>query len=343
MSSIKLKKTWVILGGGGSFAIQLGKYLLGKNLDDGFDMWVIGVGRRPLRPPHFSLGIEKHPQYSYNEFHIVHEMDMLLEFLDRVKPDVIVNFAAQGEGAVSWRHSWRFFETNAMALSRLFEQLTHRDWFMDSSRFIHIGTSELYGTAGDSPHDEDSPIRPTSPYAASKAAFDMYLLSVARDGAPFNIIRPSNAYCPGQLLHRLIPRAVVCGMTGQKLPLHGGGTVEKSYIHALDLARAVYLVEKAGNSARWVYNVGPAAPVSIRQVVETCARVLALSPSDLFEVTGDRPGQDNRYWLDSTRIFEDTGWAPRIDLEWGIRTVADWAVENLPALRHCSQEYTFRD
>ena len=147
--------------------------------------------------------------------------------------------AAQGEGAVSWKHSWRFFETNSMALARLAEELGKRDYLQ---RFIQIGTSELYGSV-DHAAREDDPIRPSSPYAASKAAFDLHLMSVHRFlKFPMNIIRPSNAYCPAQLLHRVVPKAVVAGLTGRKLPLHGGGRAEKSYIHAKDLGRAIHLV-----------------------------------------------------------------------------------------------------
>ena len=147
---------------------------------------------------------------------MTYEQDRLFELFDAEKPGVIISYAAQGEGAVSWKRSWRFFETNCVALSKMCEDLMKRDYL---ERFIQIGTSELYG-AVDFPAREDTPIKPTSPYAASKAGFDMYLLSVSKVlKFPMNIIRPSNAYCPGQLLHRVIPRAVVCGLTGQKLPL----------------------------------------------------------------------------------------------------------------------------
>ena len=179
----------------------------------------------------------------------------LLELLDRKKPQVIINFAAQGEGAVSWKHSWRFFETNSMALARLSEELMKRDWL---ERFIQIGTSEMYGSV-EHATTEDEPIKPSSPYAASKVAFDMYLLSVHKFlKFPMNIVRPSNAYCPGQLLHRVIPKAVICGLKGEKLPLHGGGRAEKSYIHARDLGRAIHMVaEKAPLGT--VYNCRPGA------------------------------------------------------------------------------------
>ena len=82
---------------------------------------------------------------------------------------------------------------------------------------------------------------------------------------PMNILRPSNAYCPGQLLHRVIPKAVVLGLLGQKLPLQGGGKTEKSYIHARDLARAIQMVAEVAPMGA-VYNVGPPDPISIRKL-----------------------------------------------------------------------------
>src|SRR5690242_8800085 len=165
-----MSKTYAILGGGGSFGTHAALYLL----DHAAPRKVIGIGRNPLRPEPFSLGIEKREGYAYHARHVTHELDLLLDLLDREKPEIIVNFAAQGEGAVSWKQSWRFFETNAMALARLAEELTKRDYL---ERFIQIGTSELYGSV-DFAAKETTPLQPTSPYAASKAAFDWYLISI---------------------------------------------------------------------------------------------------------------------------------------------------------------------
>lgn len=329
-----MAKTYAILGGGGSFGIHTALYLL----DHADPKKVIGIGRNPLRPEPFSLNIDQRTGYVYHARHITHELDLLLELLDRERPEVIVNFAAQGEGAVSWKHSWRFFETNSMALARLAEELMKRDYL---ERFIQIGTSELYGSVGH-PATEDDPIVPTSPYAASKAAFDMYLVSVHRHlGFPMNIIRPSNAYCPAQLLHRVIPKVVLCGLTGQKLPLHGGGRAEKSYIHARDLGRAIHLVaEKAPLGT--IYNAGPQDPTSIRRVVELSAEALGVPFEDLCEVTEDRLGQDARYWLDSSAINRDVGWTPRIGWEEGLAEMVAWGRKYLDVLRDWPTDYVLR-
>jgi dTDP-glucose 4,6-dehydratase len=327
-------KTYAILGAGGSFGIHTALYLL----DHGETKKVVGIGRNPLRPEPFSLNIDKHPRYQYHAYHLTYELDSVLEVLDRERPQVIVNYAAQGEGAVSWKKSWRFYETNSMALARLTEELMSRDYM---ERFIQIGTSELYGSV-DFAAKEDTPLQPTSPYAASKAAFDMHLLSIAKVlKFPMNIIRPSNAYCPGQLLHRVIPKAVVNGLLGRKLPLHGGGRAEKSYIHARDLGRAVHLVAQKAPLGT-VYNAGPKEPTSIRRVVELTAEALGIPFEQLCEVTGDRLGQDSRYWLDSSAIMRDVGWEPQIGWQEGLAEMVGWGRKYLDQLRDWPTDYVLR-
>jgi len=328
-------KRYAVLGGGGVFGIHTSKYLLEQNGTER----VVAVGRNTPKPEPFTLNVGTgDSRYSYHAYHVTYELDLLLELLDRERLQIIVNYAAQGEGAVSWKHSWRFFETNSMALARLAEALMSRPYL---ERFVQIGTSELYGGV-DFPAKEDTPIQPTSPYAASKAAFDMYLISVHRVlKFPMNIIRPSNAYAPGQLLHRVIPKAVLCGLTGRKLPLQGGGRAEKSYIHARDLARAIHLVAERAPLGT-VYNAGPLKPISIRALVETVARVMGIPFDQLCEVTADRLGQDSRYWLDSSAIKRDVGWEPQIALEEGIREMVEWGRRYLDQLREWPVDYTLR-
>ncbi len=328
------QKTYAILGAGGSFGIHTALYLL----DHADPEKVIGVGRNPLRPEPFTLGIQRRERYEYHAFHVTYELDSLMELLDRERPQVIVNYAAQGEGAASWKKSWRFYETNSMALARLTEELQARDYL---ERFIQIGTSELYGSV-DGPAREDAPLKPTSPYAASKAAFDMHLLAVSNVlKFPMNIIRPSNAYCPGQLLHRVIPKAVVSGLTGRRLPLHGGGLAQKSYIHARDLARAIHLVAERAPLGK-VYNAGPKDSTSIRHVVELTAEALGLPFEELCEVSDDRVGQDGRYWLDSSAIKNDVGWEPEIDWQEGLFEMVDWGRKYLDQLRDWPMNYVLR-
>ena len=328
-------KTYVILGGNGVFGVHTAFYLL-ENADP---KQVICVGRNPEKPRAFTLGLgDNDPRYSYHQIHVVHEQDRLFELFDRERPEVIVSYAAQGEGAASWSSSWRFYETNATALARMTEQLMARDYL---ERWIQIGTSELYGST-DSAANEETPIRPSSPYAVSKAAGDLHLLSISDVlDFPMNIIRPSNAYAPGQQLHRVIPKAVLCGLTGQKLPLHGGGLARKSYIHARDLARAVHLVSENAPLGT-VYNAGPPDPISIRDLVTEAAEAMGIAFDDLCELTEDRLGQDSQYHLDSSAIKRDIGWEPTISLERGLNEMVEWGKEHLEYLRTVSTDYVLR-
>jgi dTDP-glucose 4,6-dehydratase len=329
-----MSKKYLILGGGGSFGIHTAFYLL-QNADPSK---VIGIGRNPLRSEPFALGIQNQTRFEYFSRHLTYEFDLLFEILDREKPEIIINFAAQGEGAVSWKNSWRFFETNSVSLSKLSEELMKREWL---ERFIQIGTSEMYGSVNH-PVREEEPIKPSSPYAASKVAFDLYLVSVFKNlNFPMNIIRPSNAYGPGQLLHRVIPRAIWCGLTGNKLPLQGGGRAEKSYIHARDLAKAIELVANAAPLGE-IYNVGPKMPTSIREVVERTSTALGMSFSELCEVTEDRMGQDSRYWLDSSKIERDLGWTPGIDWDEGLTGMVEWGRKYYDQIKNYPVEYDMR-
>jgi dTDP-glucose 4,6-dehydratase len=328
-------KTYVVLGGGGVFGVHTARFLL----DHANPRKVISVGRNPPKPAPFSLDVGKgDSRYEYHQIHLVHEQDRLFDLFDEHQPEVIVSYAAQGEGAASWRRSWYFFETNATAMVRMSEQLMSRRYL---ERFIQIGTSELYGSVDLAAHEE-TPIRPTSPYAASKAAFDLYLLSVANVlKFPMNIIRPSNAYAPGQQLHRVIPRAVLGGLTGQKLPLHGGGRARKSYMHARDLARAIYLVAEKAPLGK-VYNAGPPLPISIRELVEKTAEALGMPFDELCVMSPDRLGQDSQYWLDSSAIRRDVGWEAEISLEEGLAEMVQWGRTYLPELRDMSTDYVLR-
>lgn len=328
-------KRYAVIGAGGSFGQTTCDYILKNASCDR----MLAVGRNIQKPEAFSLNIgQDDNRYSYYAYHITHELDLLLELFDKEKPQVIINYAAQGEGAVSWKHSWRFFETNSMALAKLAEELGKRDYL---ERFIQIGTSELYGSVT-SPSKESDPILPSSPYASSKAAFDLYLESIYKFcDFPMNIIRPSNAYCPGQLLHRIIPKTIVSVLKGEKVPLHGGGKAKKSYIHARDLARAITLVVEKGPLGT-IYNVGPQEPTAIKDLVALVADGMGKKFEEVCDIVGDRLGQDGCYWLDSSAIKKDVGWEPKITLREGIKEMVDWVKGYQDQLVDWPMEYRLR-
>jgi dTDP-glucose 4,6-dehydratase len=329
-----VSRAYVILGGNGPFGVHTAMYLL-KHAGP---RKVICVGRNPEKPAPFTLDVGKgDPRYAYHQIHLVYEQDRLFELFDQEKPEVVINFAALAHGA-SWTKSWRFYDTNVTALAKMVEEISKRDYLR---RWIQVGSSELYG-AVDVPATEDHPLKPTSPYAVSKMAGDLHLVSMFNARKfPMNIIRPSNAYGPGQQLYRVLPRAVVAGLTGQKLPLEGGGGAKKSYIHAQDVARALYLISEKAPLGR-IYNAGPPEPVSIRTVVELTADELRIPFEQLVEIRPGRPGEDAQYWLDSSLIRRELGWEPEISLRDGVRDMVEWGRKYIHQLADVSPEYVLR-
>ena len=206
-------------------------------------------------------------------------------------------------------------------------------------RFLQIGTSELYGHT-ELPATEDFPLLPASPYAVSKLAADLHLISLwTVCKFPMNIIRPSNAYGPGQQVHRVLPRAVLCGLTKQKLPLEGGGRTRRSFIHARDLARAIYLICEKAPLGR-VYNAGPKEPISVHDLVAIVAKELGMNMDELTETTEGRAGEDPQYWLDSSRILAELGWQPEISLQDGVKDMIAWGRKYLDLIREEDTTFT---
>jgi dTDP-glucose 4,6-dehydratase len=328
-------KTYVILGGNGVFGVHCAAYLL-KNADP---KKVICVGRNPEKPEPFTLNLGKDdPRYLYYQIHAVYEHDRMMEMLDAERPDVIINFAAIAEPAVSFKKSWRYYDINVTALAKIAEDLMERDYL---KRFIQIGTSELYGPV-DTPSKESDPLKPSSPYAVSKAAGDMHLMAIHKFlNFPMNIVRPSNAYAPGQQLYRILPKSVMFGLLGRKLPLEGGGRAVKSYIHARDLARAIHLVIEKAPLGR-TYNIGPKETISIRELVARTAEAMDLTLDELCDDVPDRLAQDTQYWLDSGLIKEDVGWEPEISLEEGIEEMVAWGRKYIEMIKDMPPNYTFR-
>jgi len=324
-------KKYVIIGGDGVFGVHNAIYLL-KNTDASK---VICVGRNPRKHAAYNLDAGKDdPRFSYHQIHMVFEQDRLFELFDREKPEIVINYAALAH-ATSWSKSWRYYDTNVTALAKMAEELAKRDYL---ERFIQIGTSELYGSC-DFPAKEDTVLQPTSPYAVSKMAGDLHLLTFVKVVKfPMNIIRPSNCYGPGQQLHRILPRAVLCGLTGQKLPLHGGGTARKSFMHAQDLAKAVHLIAEKAPLGK-VYNAGPENSISMRGLVEKVALVMGIPFEDICEMAPARAGEDANYWLDSSAIINDLGWKPEISLEEGLEDMVAWGRQYLEFLKKESAEF----
>jgi dTDP-glucose 4,6-dehydratase len=326
---------YLVLGGDGVFGVHMVKHLL----QDPRTERVVSVGRNQRKPPVYSLDVgNDDARFAYYQAHMVHEHDILFRIFDHERPECIINFAALAY-ATSWVDAHRYYDANVVALARMTEDIRQRDYFR---HWMQIGSSEVYGPAVGGPSSEASAANPTSPYAVSKLAGDLHLKTYADSlGFPMNVIRPSNAYGPGQQLYRLMPRAAFCALTGQTFPLEGGGLVEKSFIHAMDLAAAVQVIVEQGELGE-TYNAGSDSAVTIRHIVELIAGAAGVDVDSFVEVAPGRATEDSRYWLDSKKISTQLGWQPQIGLERGAQEMVDWARTYLDDLRALPQQFSLR-
>lgn len=301
-----------LLGGGNPHSLAIARHLHSIGVDQ------FGIGRNSRKPDALWL---VPPDYRYYQAHIGEQTKKVLEILDEERPDVICNIAAQGEGAASFgESSWRFYQTNVVFLVQLVDELRKRQYL---KRFIQIGSSEIYGSTSEPAHECAKP-NPTSPYSASKLCFDQHLQVLYRvHGFQMNIVRPSNAVCAGQQLHRIVPRAAISAVYGLRLKLQGGGMARKSFMDTEDLARGILTVLDKGTVGE-IYNCGPLVPTSIRDLVRMTIEQAGAIWDDVVDETPARTGEDSQYWILSSNL-RTLGWRPQVSMVDAVRRVVEWA------------------
>jgi dTDP-glucose 4,6-dehydratase len=239
--------------------------------------------------------------------------------------DAVVHFAAESHVDRSLEDPAPFIRTNVLGTQVMLDAARRAG----VRRFLHISTDEVYGPlAPGEVTDEGAPLRPSSPYAASKAAADLLALAARHTwGLPVVVARASNNYGPRQHPEKMIPLFLTNALEEKPLPVYGDGLQERDWLYVHDCARAFLALVRAAELAHAVYNVSFGSP---RTNMETTRAALALAGRDksLIEHVKDRPGHDRRYAPDSTRLREEIGWKPGTDFRAGLERTARWYREN---------------
>jgi len=239
------------------------------------------------------------------------------------KPDILVHFAAESHVDRSIKDAAPFVETNIKGTQVLLDvSRKHK-----IQKFIFISTDEVYGEIANGKFNEDSPIKPNSPYAASKAAADLLVQAYIRTNKfPAIIIRPSNNYGPWQYPEKLIPLAILRILSGDKVPIYGRGVNVREWLYVEDCCRGIMAVMRRGKTGQ-VYNIGSACESKNIATVKLLLKTLGASQSS-FEFVKDRPGHDIRYCLNSGKAVRELGWKPKVKLLEGLRLTVDWSLKH---------------
>ncbi len=273
----------------------------------------------------FLRALEQDPQFRFVQADIC-DRAAVFQLFQEERPEIVVNFAAETHVDRSIADPGVFLKTNIEGVGVLLDACLA----FGRVRMHQISTDEVYGDLPlgrlDLAFTEEAPLKGSSPYAASKAAADLLVLSYFRTyGLPVTISRCSNNYGTRQYPEKLIPLMVDRAMHDQKLPLYGDGLHVRDWIHVEDHCRAVEQILANGRIGT-VYNVGARNEISNMEIVHCILQELG-KPESLIEHVEDRKGHDRRYAIDATRLREELGWKPEVPFAEGLRKTIRWYVE----------------
>jgi dTDP-glucose 4,6-dehydratase len=242
--------------------------------------------------------------------------------------EMVVHFAAETHVTRSIYDNLLFFQTDVIGTQVLSNAVLKAGSRVE--RFVHISSSEVYGTAVTEKMNEAHPYNPMSPYASAKCGADRLVYSYhATYGIPAVIVRPFNNFGPRQHLEKVVPRFITSVLLGEPLTVHGSGEAARDFVHVSDVCRAIDLVLHAppDNVVGQAFNVASGADRTISSLAYDVVRLMEGDPAKVAFI-GDRPGQVVRHTGDYSKIERTLGWSPRLSWEIGLQQTIDWFRRN---------------
>ena len=340
MSSSTNKKRFLVIGSN-SFS---GSNFVSGLLDQGHDVFGVSRSNQPNKvflpylwedKTNFKFK-ETCDGFNFKSFDLNQDLELLINFIDAVKPQYIVNFAAQGMVAESWLNPTNWYKTNILSQVALHDELRKKKYI---SKYVHVTTPEVYGSTDEGWQKESFVFNPSTPYAVSRAACDMHLMSFFKAyDFPVVFTRAANVYGPGQQLYRIVPRTFLSALTGKKINLHGGGISERSFIHIEDVVDiTIKIALNADPGTSWHLSTKEA--ISIKSLVQKICDLTGVDFESIVNVGEERLGKDLNYLLDSTKVRNEFKWEEKYSLHEGLTSTCNWVKSNLLILKDLSWEY----
>ncbi|MDP3956565.1 MAG: GDP-mannose 4,6-dehydratase [bacterium] len=325
-------KTILITGGAGFIGSAVLRYLFKKYPTYHFIVLDALTYAGDIRNIPESIRQSKNFEFHYGDIRNQKIVDHLVS-----RADVVLHFAAETHVARSIFDDINFFETDVIGTQRVASAVLRNK--KKINRFIHISTSEVYGTALSDKMSEDHPLNPQSPYAAAKAGADRLVYSyMATYNIPAVIVRPFNMFGPHQHLEKVIPRFITSCILGEPLTIHGSGTSRRDFTYVDDLVEAIDLIIHAPSEqvVNQVFNIGSGTDISVKEIADLVINMMNHNnqkdpnvrySSSAFNI-GDRPGQVFRHTADTDKIKKALNWEPKISFEDGLHVVIEWYLKN---------------
>jgi len=313
----------LVTGGAGFIGSAFVKNVMATRPDD--EVMVLDALTYAGNIENFDDELRADPRFSFWYGNVCNG-DLVHDLVQRA--DAVVHFAAESHVARSIYDNSLFFMTDVIGTQTIANAVVKAP---NVRVFVHISTSEVYGTAQQEPMTEDHPLNPLSPYASAKAGADRLVFSYqATYGIPAVIVRPFNNYGPNQHLEKVVPRFITSALNGKPMTVHGDGTAMRDWLYVEDTARALALLlehEPARSSPCDVYNLGTGRTVSVLEIAEAVCQAVGRD-RDIIEHIGDRPGQVAKHIADASRFSDRFRWRPEVTFADGLERTIRWFAAN---------------
>lgn len=327
-------QTYIVIGSN-SFT---GSHIVDELLEDG-SSYVIGISRSPENNSlYLPYKRRQSSNFKFHQVDLFRQPDLLISLLDEIQPTYVINVAALSEVALSNFQPVEYFQTNCLGIVKLCNRLRTRSYL---KRYIHISTAEVYGNCLQ-PAKETAPLNPSTPYAASKAAADLYLSTLWKNfDFPVILIRSTNVYGKHQQLYKIIPRTLIFLKQGKQVELHAKGQVVRSFVHIRDVVRGLVSAMHFGEAGN-IYNFSTRNDMRIAEVVQKICEYLGYDFQASTREAEGRLGQDAQYMLDFSKAQRELGWRSQVPFEDGLREVICWVDENWNEILREPHSYTHK-
>ena len=266
--------------------------------------------------------VTPHPRYRYIQCDITERYHMRHIFREH-EPEFVIHFAAQSFVDLSFEDSFQFTKDNVLGTHVLLDTMRN---YGKVIKFIHISTDEVYGEVEpDTVSNADSQYNPSNPYAASKAAAELYVKAYGNAyGIPYIITRGNNVFGPRQYPEKLVPLFISQIIADKPCTIHGNGNTRRNFIYVDDVSRAVELVFDKGVIGH-TYNIGSRHEYSVNDIFEKLKKIVPAA--SCVNVKDPRPFNDSRYCIDSSEICS-LGWSETADFDGCLQKTWDWYLKN---------------
>ncbi|MEM3419957.1 MAG: dTDP-glucose 4,6-dehydratase [Nitrososphaerota archaeon] len=267
--------------------------------------------------------IEKNKKYEFIKGDLV-DFNFISKIIKEKDINIIVNIAAETHVDRSISNPRLFLESNTIGTFNLLEAVRNKN---SNIRIIHVSTDEVYSDILTGSYKEEDRLKPSSPYAASKASADMFCLAYHRTyGLDVIITRCTNNFGPYQFPEKFIPKTIIRAILNMKIPIYGSGKNIRDWIYVLDHCEALDLILNKGKSGE-IYNISSNNEIENIKIAEMILDIMNKN-KDLIEFVEDRPGHDIRYSLDSSKIRKKLNWKPKYNFKDSLKETIEWYLKN---------------